>query len=104
MNELYKNVKLKEISLYPQISHDSNGDVIEYYLRLVYVVETDTEIKEIIIPKVDLGLRSNFIPGLETNYFGPGISENATLTLAHGKEQPVKIQHEYIYTHEQSCY
>lgn len=22
----------------------------------------------------------------------------------HGKEQPVKIQHEYIYTHEQSCY
>lgn len=89
MNELYKNVKLKEISLYPQISNDLNEDVIEYYLQLVYEVETDTEVKEIIIPKVDLGLKSNSLPRLEINHFGIGTINEACIHLRHGSTLPL---------------
>lgn len=89
MNELYKNVKLKDIRLYPQISHDLNEDVIEYYLQLVYEVETDTEVKEIIIPKVDLGLNSNSLPGLEINPFGVGTINEACIHLRHGETLPL---------------
>lgn len=89
MNELYKNVKLKDISLYPQTSHDLNEAVIEYYLQLVYEVETDTEVREIIIPKVDLGLNSNSLPGLEINHFGVGTINEACIHLRHGETLPL---------------
>lgn len=61
---MIKNVILKEYKVFEKDNH--------LYLKLVYGYENDHGIYEIIIPKLDLEIRTDYIPDIISDYYiGP---------------------------------
>ena len=84
MNDNDTKVRLKNIELYPD--RDTFIGYAGYYIKAVYEVETETQVREIIIPKIDLGLRSDIVPRID---IGPGPKPEAKIHLLHGGELPL---------------
>lgn len=91
MNDIHTlGTELKSIDVYSEPTGFGN-DSKRYYMKIVYEVESENDVREIIIPKVDLGIFSNRIPLLNIKTFSlSDLSDDVcSMNLANGATLPL---------------